>query len=334
MEEYINTIIKQVEKTHASGTGDRYAGSLRVWARWCEETNIDPLAVTRLDIENYLRELYEEDGYAYSTIGVHLSSLKSFFDNAPTVAEANLAPHPANKSPATNWTNPAADISMPDIITDKADREYTKKDRALQEIGETKGISEEQAEKVIENAPSPTLRNQILLRLSYQAMLRRVEIGELKLGDISLEESSIRIRPEVSKNGKERYTYYQPSLNTALKSWLDVDRESYSDASDTDYVFTSTKGGRISPPRIGKIYQKAVDSAEIGQEVLYIDASGNEKYKHSFHDLRHAGATRRWKNGCDLRTLQKLLGHSDISTTETYLDVEDEEVGRKSRASW
>jgi integrase len=72
----------------------------------------------------------------------------------------------------------------------------------------------------------------------------------------------------------------------------------------------------------------------LAAQVLYTDAKGAEHQAVSFHSLRHSGAVRRWENGADLRTLQILLGHEYISTTQDYLDVDMDDVAHKTRRFW
>jgi integrase/recombinase XerD len=306
-----------------------------VYAKWCRAEDRDPFAATSLDIEDYLRELHEERDYGYSTVNVHLAALSHFFDAADTLAENGRAvPSPQERSPVNRWENPTDDARLANVVANKEDRKYSKKERALAETGDRHGLNREQVDAVLEAVPSPTLRNATMLRLGYQAMLRRTEVARLKVDDIDWNDHSITVRPEVSKNGESRTTYFQPSLTTSLKSWIDVDREGYALASDSEYVFLSHERERLTDFHVGDVFRQASLEANIGQEVLYTDARGHDKLKYSFHSLRHAGAVRRWENDCDLRTLQKLLGHESISTTETYLDVEDEALAQKAKATW
>lgn len=333
MNEDISAVVDRVEKTNTDRTGARYVGSLRVWFKWCDRTELNPLEADSLHVESYLRNLFEEQNYASNTLGVHRSAIKSFFDAATDLVQKGRI-QPVGELNSPTWKNPAAEVVMSNVVTDKENRIYTKRDRELQKRDETKGLSDSEAESVIDNAPSPTLRNTVLLRLGYQAMLRRGEVAGLKTGDIFLDDQRVVVRPEVAKNGRRRETYFQSSLIPSLKIWLQSDREGYHDAATSDYVFLSKTGGKLSGYHTGEIFREAVRNAGIGQEVLYVDASGTERLKYIFHDLRHAGAKRRWRAGADLRTMQKLLGHQSIEVTIDYLDVEEESVGAKAKANW
>lgn len=329
-----DTVIQKVESNHSESTGKRYSSCLSKWTEWCETNDENALAATPIDIEGYLSVLHDERDYSYKTVNVHLSAIRSFFNAADNLANAGkVGTHPADLWEGRGrWENPTEKVALNNIVTEKAKRLNTKKDRAMSG-DERHALPEEDIEKLVENVPAPTIRNSLMLRLSYQGMLRRQEVCCLKIDDINREEGSITVRAEVSKNGEERTTYYMDSLNTLLSSWLDVDRKAYETANDSEYVFVSNDRERIHEQWISQIFRNTVKAAGLDQ-VLYTNANGAEKQKVTFHSLRHSGAVRRWENGADLRTLQILLGHKDISTTQQYLDVDLDDVGEKARRYW
>lgn len=332
----IEAVCDELERTNSDGTGTRYSGAIRKYAQWCNSEDRDLWGATPMDIERYMSHLQDKD-YAYSTVNVHLAALQQFYDLADRMYQGgeDIPDMEERSRGRSRWQNPAKEAKATNVYSNKEDRKYSKKARALQNTEDVHGMSDEQVSELLEHVPSPTLRNSVLLQIAYQGMLRRTEVAHLKWDDIDTDECSIFIRPEVSKNGEKRTTYYQPSLNSALKSWYNVDRASYSAAEDSDYLFISSEQReRLADFTVGNIFRQASFEADIGQEVLYTDASGHDKLKYSFHSLRHAGAVRRWNNGADLRTLQLLLGHEDISTTQQYLDVTQEDLGAKAKATW
>lgn len=332
----IEEVCDELERTNSDSTGSRYAGSVRMFAKWCEAEDIDLWGSTSRDIERYMSDLKEKD-YAYSTAIVHLSALQQFYDHADSMYEdgEDIPDVQERFKGRSRWSNPAEKSKATNAYPALEDRKYSKKERALQNTEDVHGMTPEQVDDLLEHVPSPTLRNSVLLQIGYQGMLRRTEVAQLKWeDDIDTEDCSIFVRPEVSKNGEKRTTYYQPSLNPALKSWYNVDRAAYSTAEDSDYLFLSAERERLTDFHVGDIFRQASFDADIGQEVLYTDASGTDKLKYSFHSLRHAGAVRRWENGADLRTLQLLLGHSDISTTSHYIDVNPDDLASKAKGTW
>lgn len=328
------TIIQRVESNHAESTGQRYISCLNKWAEWCEGRGENPVAATAIDVEGYLSELHNKHDYSYKTVNVHLSAIRSFFEAADALGDAGkIDTHPADLWEGRGrWENPTENVALNNIVTDKAKRLNTKKERAMSG-DERHALPESDVQELFESVPSPTVRNALMLRIAYQGMLRRTEVARLKISDINRQEGSITIRPEVSKNGEERTTYYMDSLSTLLSSWLDVDRGAYDTAADSEYVFVSNDRERIHEQWISQIFRNTVTEAGL-DNVLYTNANGAEKQKVTFHSLRHSGAVRRWENGADLRTLQILLGHKDISTTQQYLDVDLDDVGAKARRYW
>jgi len=327
IDERVNEVIVRVEEITSEGTGERYGGAIRVFDKWCTDRPHDAFDVTYLDVEDYLRTLKEERDYAYSTANVHFSALAKFYEAATELVDAE-------RIDVDVADEPTEDVSLNNVYTDKSDRKGKKK-RALGGSVDRHALPPEDMENIVNNVPSPTVRNQLLVRLTYQGMLRRKEVARLKLGDIDREKQSITIRSEVAKNGEERTVYYMPDLDHLISLWWDVDRKSYALASDSDYLFLSNEREHLSGFHVGDIINRAAENAGL-QETLYTDARGNEKKKITTHTLRHSGAVRRWRGekGADLRTLQLLLGHESIKTTEEYLDVADKDLAKKSRSTW
>lgn len=325
MNESINRVTNRLEQTIGDSTGERYAGAIRVWAKWCESERREPFSATVLDVEDYLLYLDNEKEYAYQTITVHRAAISRFFDVAEKLAKSGRdIPKPENG-------NPASEMSMDDLQTLTRG---TKRDQALDALGddERKALDREDVEKMAENVPAPKVRNECLLRLMFQCMLRRGEAARLRLEDVDREERTVYIRASDSKTGNSRVVNYFPSLDRLMALWCDADRKS-SPYSDSPYLFISQQSDQLHDYTISRIVNQAADNAGL-QEVLYEDAGGREISKITGHALRHSGAVRRWEEDTDLRTLQKLLGHSDISTTERYLDVSNEGVIEQAKGKW
>ncbi len=170
-------------------------------------------------------------------------------------------------------------------------------------------LDQQEVIKFLESIPSSSalqLRDRTMFELIYSCGMRVSEIVGLKLSDIDLEEGLVRF---VGKGNKERIT---PVGNTAmqfLKKYLDSARHNIEGEIKTDTVFLNSKGRKISRQGFWKILKK------------YASLSGTEKniYPHIF---RHSFATHMLEEGADLRIVQELLGHSSISTTEIYTNLD------------
>jgi integrase/recombinase XerD len=300
-----------------------------VYAKWCHERPHDAFDVTPLDVEDYLLHLSNDKEYAYQTVSVHQSALSKFFETAEKLVDGGRidATLPSE--------NPVEEVSLKDVTTTTK----TKKEQALEGSEDRHGLPPEKVDEIANAVPSPTVRNELLVRLMYQGMLRRKEVARLKLDDIDRDNRSITIRSDVAKNGESRTVYYMPTLDRLMRLWWDIDRDSYALADESDYLFLSNEREHLSRFHVGQIVVRAAENSG-HQSVLYTAADGTEKNTITAHTLRHSGAVRRWSDdehgngGADLRTLQKLLGHQSIKTTETYLDVGDDDLAQKARNTW
>jgi integrase/recombinase XerD len=147
-----------------------------------------------------------------------------------------------------------------------------------------------------------TSRDRALLELLYACGLRVSEISTLKLNDLNLDAGYLRC---FGKGAKERVVPMGRRAVEALREYLGGDRGE----SDCEYVFVSSKGGRLVRESIWRILQKHARHADVRGRV----------YPHA---LRHSFATHLVEGGADLRYVQEMLGHSKISTTQVYTQVD------------
>lgn len=158
----------------------------------------------------------------------------------------------------------------------------------------------------------------------WQTGVRAHELSGIKLTNIDREERAIRVHSD--KTDSWRTVYYQPSLDFLIDQWLDGGyRDSYGPSDRSPYLFPSQRSDRLNTDSIGKIVKQAAEDAGI-QEVMYEDAAGQPKHKITAHSLRHGHAVYALKSGIDIRVLQEHLGHSNLETTEVYLQLIDDDV--------
>jgi integrase/recombinase XerC len=157
------------------------------------------------------------------------------------------------------------------------------------------------------------LRDQAILELLYAAGLRVSELVGLDWQDIDL---SARVLRVMGKGRKERMVPFGRPAQEALKTWLDAwegIRARKRGEDDDDPVFLNFRGGRLADQSVRDVIDRWVDSAAVARGV------------HP-HTLRHTFATHLLENGADLRTIQELLGHSSLSTTQKYTHLEVERL--------
>ncbi|MBQ2657298.1 MAG: tyrosine recombinase XerC [Erysipelotrichaceae bacterium] len=145
------------------------------------------------------------------------------------------------------------------------------------------------------------IRNRCIIEMIYACGLRISECCDLKLNDVDRSQMLVRV---IGKGNKERMVPYYPALNDILIKYLREYRSKYADY-DFPYLFVSTRRGRISPRSVQLLLEDVRTR------------SGLEVDIHP-HMLRHSFATHLLDNGADLRTVQELLGHENLSTTQLY----------------
>jgi site-specific recombinase XerD len=167
-----------------------------------------------------------------------------------------------------------------------------------------------EAEDIIKLIEAPNvkslkgLRDRLILELLFSTGLRVSELSKLNVGDINFERGEIPVR---GKGGKVRVVFLSDSAISALKSYIAL-------YGDSDALILNKIGGeRLTVRSIERIVAKYAKIAGITKHV-------------SPHTLRHSFATDLLINGADLRSVQSLLGHSNISTTQIYTHVTDQHL--------
>lgn len=155
-------------------------------------------------------------------------------------------------------------------------------------------------------------RNKSMLELMYGTGLRISELLDLKLTDFDLENCIIRC---YGKGRKERIVpigeYTMESLNAYLKV-----RNMLLKKKNCEYLYLNNLGGRLSRFSFFKILKNMLQEKGIHKDV-------------SPHSLRHSFATHMLEYGADLRSIQELLGHSDISTTKIYTHISNNKIKKE-----
>ncbi|HUV57126.1 MAG TPA: tyrosine recombinase XerC [Dehalococcoidales bacterium] len=148
-------------------------------------------------------------------------------------------------------------------------------------------------------------RDRALLELLYASGLRVSEVVSLNLGQIDLDTGEIRVR---GKGSKERITLMgKPAIN-ALTTYLNQGRPKLLSTRGSSALFLNRYGGRLTVRSVQKTLEKYAKIANVGKRV------------HP-HMLRHTFATHLLDGGADLRVVQELLGHANLSSTQIYTHV-------------
>ncbi len=154
------------------------------------------------------------------------------------------------------------------------------------------------------------LRDRALLETMYACGLRASEAITLKLSDLDLEAGVLVAH---GKGSKERLVPIGTTAISALQAYLDKARPQLVGIQDEPHVFVNLRGHALSRQGLYKIVQRHARTAGLDSSM-------------SPHTLRHTFATHLLAGGCDLRSLQEMLGHADIGTTQIYTHLSTERL--------
>ncbi|ANZ58147.1 site-specific tyrosine recombinase XerD [Fructilactobacillus lindneri] len=157
------------------------------------------------------------------------------------------------------------------------------------------------------------IRDRAILEILYATGLRVSELINLKLQDLHLEMNLIQT---IGKGDKERIVPIDEIAIGWLEKYLNQIRSLLLKQRKSPYIFLNAHGSQLSRQSVWEKIKHYVSLAEIKKNVTP-------------HTLRHTFATHLLENGADLRTVQELLGHSDISTTQIYTHVSHEHLTRE-----
>lgn len=162
------------------------------------------------------------------------------------------------------------------------------------------------------------LRNRALLEVLYGSGIRLSECSGLKVSDIDIDSEVMLIH---GKGNKERYAPLGSFAQDALHEYFEKSRRFLMDKyhKEHDFVFINHHGDPITPTGIEYVLNQVIKKSSLDSDI------------HP-HMLRHTFATHLLNNGADMRTVQELLGHADLSTTQIYAHVTKESLQKNYRS--
>lgn len=160
-------------------------------------------------------------------------------------------------------------------------------------------------------------RDRAILEVLYGCGLRVSELCGLDLTDLDPQEGSLRVR---GKGSKQRVVPIGGPALAAIDAWLRGGRPTFGGKRPNAAIFLNQRGGRLSRVSVWTLLKRCALAAGIPGEITP-------------HTLRHTYATHLLEGGADLRIVQELLGHADISTTEIYTHVDRAFVQEAYRAA-
>jgi integrase/recombinase XerD len=262
----------------------RHESNIRRFALWCDERGIEkPHDITKPILEGYQRYLYyyrQENGEPLSAgaRSAYITSIKQFFK---WLTQENYLLY----NPASELITPRCARSLPSVLTEAEVNQLLL------------SINTDNAKGIKERA---------IVELFYSTGIRRLELCNLTLEDVSLSRLTVYVRQ--GKGGKDRIVPMGARAVYWLKKYLNEVRNSLMMDDQESRLFLTEYGEAYTEHRLGSRVKRLLRDAGI-------------KVPGACHLLRHAMATHMLENGADIRYIQAMLGHSDLNTTQIYTHV-------------
>ncbi len=178
------------------------------------------------------------------------------------------------------------------------------------EIADAKTAMDSLATRAAEEETPISLRDVAMVELLYATGARVAELCGLDLSDVDYDRQTIRV---LGKGNKERTIPLGNPAMKALNAWIKDGRDLLKKAQSEDAVFLGARGKRIDQRTVRTVVYNALEAIE------GIERMGP-------HALRHSAATHLLEGGADLRTVQEILGHASLATTQIYTHVSTERL--------
>lgn len=278
----------RVEHGDSAHTIRGYHADLAAYARWCERTSTDALNPSHKDLRRYLSDLNRAQ-YARTTINRRLSSLKGFFRWMSVSGRGT-----SNAADALHSLKEGR--SLPHRIPPKQMAKILSVHRPKRE-----------SEVWVNQDPS-SLRDQAILEFMYACGARISEVSGLRVENVDFGAKLVRL---FGKGQKERIVPLHAMAIESMKAYLHLGRTHLANpAHPNDFFFLSTRGNQMGTDAIRKMFKATLVKA--GVDTSYTP-----------HDMRHTFASDLLEGGADLRSVQEMLGHASLSTTQIYTHLSD-----------
>ncbi len=300
MNDYLDAFIDYMRLVRSASehTLMAYSSDVIDWLKFAEETG-DPVDQTL--VRRYLARLHK-DGLAHSSMVRKLAAIRSFYHYLVRRSIVDADPTEGIRSPRLSKRLP-------------------------------KVLDEDKVTALV-NAPDPStptgLRDRAILETLYSTGLRVSELLSLRVFDVTTGSDEIRV---IGKRNKERIVFIGSKARAALDAYLAVGRPLLAAAAvesgkwkvesggtkprhptpDTQPLFLGYRGTRLVATSVRRIIDKHIESMSMSMKI-------------SPHTLRHSFATHLMNHGADLRSVQELLGHESVVTTQVYTHVSQDRL--------
>lgn len=284
----------RVERGRSPNTLRAYATDLRAYVAWLDDTGLSLADVEEADVQRFVGHLRADDR-APSSVKRTMVSVRGLHRFLAEEQEGRA--------------DPTAAVEMPTVPR-----------------GLPKALTEAEVGRLLDSivGDEPTdLRDRVVLEVLYATGLRISELVGLSLNDVDLDAGLVRA---FGKGAKERIVPIGSPAIRALVSWLGpggrphLEPDRWARRGDQEALLLNTRGGRLSRQGAWTVVRRAGERVGLTGRLTP-------------HVLRHSCATHMLDHGADIRTVQELLGHASISTTQVYTLVSTERLAEAYRSA-
>ncbi len=289
MNEYLDLYLKYLEnlKSGSSHTKDAYFRDVTRFLSYIESQSISDLkSIDRLVVVNYISLLRLGE---VSSKPVSTSTLARNLSSLRNFFHFLMEYYNFECNPFNQFKVSTTSKKLPEFLF------YTEVEQMIESVDIQKLLGR---------------RNKAIIEVLYGCGLRVSELCNLKINQIDFENKMITV---LGKGNKQRIVPYYDELNTVLYDYMDNERILLVKNKDEQHLFVNKFGNQITPRGIEDIVQKQGMLSGLNIKI----------YPHMF---RHSFATHLLDNGADLRIVQELLGHENLSTTQIYTHVTSDKL--------
>lgn len=283
-----------IERKYSQRTVEAYHDDLRDFCNFLgvPMEAFDPKGVDELDVKNWMLDMLERQHQSPRSVKRKLSALRSFY-------KFLLRQKKVEKDITARVVPPKADKPLPVFFRPAEMETVTQQDNWAEDF--------------------ESIRNCLIIEMLYQTGMRQAEMLGLQDADLDLKQGQVRI---FGKRRKERIVPIGEKLIQQIRDYMACRQEIVASGSGEEtpktFFVQQSRSGEIKPLTKNTLYN--IVRARMG-EVSTLK-------KHSPHVLRHTFATTMLDNGADIRSIQELLGHASLSTTQVYTHTTFEQIKR------
>jgi integrase/recombinase XerD len=277
----------EFERGLSRNTLEAYRSDLLQYGRFLDSRGGDAVTASTRDVSDFLQAL--ANGDATGGAGASPATVHRKAACLRSFYRHLRRENVLDKDPTASLTAPRRGQKLPNVLT----------------RGEIARLLEQP------KGTEPTaLRDRALLELMYACGLRASEAIGLEVRDVDLEAEMLRAR---GKGSKERVVPIGRKAVESLRIYMERGRPQLVNGTPEPHLFVNFRGGQLTRQGLYKIVRRHALSAGLADRM-------------SPHTLRHTFATHLLAGGCDLRSVQEMLGHADVSTTQVYTHLSSERL--------